>query len=146
MGKFPDILKKAEVTPDYKKDDLNDKQNYSPVTTLSSLKNLSGPMTPGEPCPTHSPSLHTHTHTHTHFCEKKKKKRNEGKKKGFRIRNYEKALTKIKMLLPAILERLEFKNCSSRPTMVAGNTFPFLPPLSNPFHRSCLFALKLIHI
>ena len=66
MGKFPDILKKAEVTPDYKKDDLNDKQNYSPVTTLSSLKNLSGPMTPGEPCPTHSPSLHTHTQTHTH--------------------------------------------------------------------------------
>ena len=88
---------------------------------------------------------HTHTHTHT-FVKKKKKKRNEGKKKGFRIRNYEKALTKIKMLLPAILERLEFKNCSSQPTMMAGNTFPFLPPLSNPFHRSCLFTLKLIHI
>ena len=140
---------------------MNDKQNYSPVTTLPSLKNLSGPTTLGEPCPTHSPSLHTrthahthtthththtHTHTQTHFCEKKKKKRNQGKKKGFRIRNYEKALTKVKMLLPAILERLEFKNFSSRPTMVAGNTFPFLPPLSNPFHRSCLFILKLIHI
>ena len=77
MGKFPDILKKAEVTPDYKKDDLNDKQNYSPVTTLSSLKNLSGPMTPGEPCPTHSPSLHTHTqtHTHTHTHKRRKKER-----------------------------------------------------------------------
>ena len=136
------------------------------MTTLSSLKNLSGPTTTGELCPTHSPSLHAHTHTHTHtrthththtqhahththkhtFVKKTQKKRNQGKKKGFRIRNYEKALTKVKMLLPAILERLEFKNFSSRPTMVAGNTFPFLPPLSNPFHRSCLFTLKLIHI
>ena len=26
-GKFPDILKKAEVTPVYKKDNMNDKQN-----------------------------------------------------------------------------------------------------------------------
>ena len=28
MGKFPDILKPAEVTPIYKKDDMNDKQTY----------------------------------------------------------------------------------------------------------------------
>ena len=35
MGKFPDILKKAEVTPVYKKIDVNDKQNYRPVSTLS---------------------------------------------------------------------------------------------------------------
>ena len=118
MGKFLTHLRLRQFI---KKDDLNGKQNYSPVTTLSSLKNLSGPTTTGELCPTHSPSLHTHTHTHTHahthtqhahthtqthFCEKNKKKR----------------------------------------TMVAGNTFPFLPPLSNPFHRSCLFTLKLIHI
>ena len=31
MGRFLDILKKAEVTPVYKKDDMNDKQNYRPV-------------------------------------------------------------------------------------------------------------------
>ena len=37
MGTFPDILKKAEVTPVYKKDDMNDKQNYRPVSTLSNL-------------------------------------------------------------------------------------------------------------
>ena len=30
MGKFPDILKKVEVTPVYKNDDMNDKQNYRP--------------------------------------------------------------------------------------------------------------------
>ena len=37
MGKFPDILKNAEVTPVYKKDDKNDEQNYRPVSTLSIL-------------------------------------------------------------------------------------------------------------
>ena len=37
MGKFPDILKRAEVTPVYKKDDRNDKQNYRPVSELTSL-------------------------------------------------------------------------------------------------------------
>ena len=40
MGKFPDILKKAEVTPVYKKGDMNDKQNYRPVSTLSNLSKL----------------------------------------------------------------------------------------------------------
>ena len=40
MGKFPDILKKAEVTPIYKKDDMNDKQNYRPVSTLSNLSKV----------------------------------------------------------------------------------------------------------
>ena len=37
MGKFPDNLKKVEVTPVYKKNDINDKQNYRPVSTLSNL-------------------------------------------------------------------------------------------------------------
>ena len=37
VGKYPDILKKAEVKPVYKKDDINDKQNYSPVRTFSNL-------------------------------------------------------------------------------------------------------------
>ena len=40
MGKFPDILKKDEVTPVYKKDDMNDKQNYRPVSTLSNLSKV----------------------------------------------------------------------------------------------------------
>ena len=34
MGKFPDILKNVEATPIFKKDDMNDKQNYCPVSTL----------------------------------------------------------------------------------------------------------------
>ena len=40
MSKFPDILKKAEVTPVYKKDSVNNKQNYRPVSTLSNLSKL----------------------------------------------------------------------------------------------------------
>ena len=40
MGKFTDILKKAEVTPVYKKDDINDKQNYRPMSTLSNLSKV----------------------------------------------------------------------------------------------------------
>ena len=39
MGKFPDILKKAEVTQVYKKD-MNDKQNYHAVSTLSNLSKV----------------------------------------------------------------------------------------------------------
>ena len=40
MGKFPDILKKAQVTPVCKKHDMNDKQNYRPVSTLSNLSKV----------------------------------------------------------------------------------------------------------
>ena len=40
MGKFSDILKKAEVMPVNKKDDMNDKQNYHPVNTLSNLSKV----------------------------------------------------------------------------------------------------------
>ena len=40
LGKFPDILKKAEVTPVYKKDDMNDKQNYRPTSALSNLSKV----------------------------------------------------------------------------------------------------------
>ena len=39
-SKFPDILKKAEVAPVYKKDDMNDKQNYRLVSTLSNLSKI----------------------------------------------------------------------------------------------------------
>ena len=39
-SKFPDILKKAEVAPVYKKDDMNDKQNYRLVSTLSNLSRI----------------------------------------------------------------------------------------------------------
>ena len=44
MGKFPDILKKAEVTPVYKKDRMNGKQNYSPVGTLCNLSKVFGKL------------------------------------------------------------------------------------------------------
>ena len=40
MNKFPDILKNAEVTSVYKKDDMNDKQNYPPLSKLSNLSNV----------------------------------------------------------------------------------------------------------
>ena len=40
MDKFPDILKKAEVTPVYKKDDMNDKTNYCPLSTLLNLSKV----------------------------------------------------------------------------------------------------------
>ena len=41
MGKFSDILKNAEVTtPVYKKGNMNDKQNYCPVSTLSNLSKV----------------------------------------------------------------------------------------------------------
>ena len=40
IGTFSDILKKAEVTPVYKKDDMIDKQNYRPVSTLSNLSKV----------------------------------------------------------------------------------------------------------
>ena len=40
MGKFRDILKKAEITPVYEKDNMSDKQNYRPVSTLSNLSNV----------------------------------------------------------------------------------------------------------
>ena len=36
MAKFHDILKKAEAKPVYKKDDMNNKQTYRHVNTLSS--------------------------------------------------------------------------------------------------------------
>ena len=39
MSKFPDILKKAKLTPVYIKGDMNDKQNYRPM--MSTLSNLS---------------------------------------------------------------------------------------------------------
>ena len=40
MVKFPDILKRAEVMPVYKKDGMNDKQNYCSVSTLSNLSKV----------------------------------------------------------------------------------------------------------
>ena len=42
IGTFSDILKKAEVTPVYKKDDMIDKQNYRPVSTLFNLSKVFG--------------------------------------------------------------------------------------------------------
>ena len=38
--KFPDILKKAEVTPVYKKDSMKCKRNQRPISTLSDLSKI----------------------------------------------------------------------------------------------------------
>ena len=74
------------------------------------------------------------------FSVAKKKRETKGKKE---------RLSKQKLLkgchqgqdvtVLAILERLEFKNFSGRPTMVADNTcqFSMAPTLSNPFRRPC---------
>ena len=40
MVKLLDIRKRGEVTSVYKKDDMNDKQNYPPVSTLSNLSKV----------------------------------------------------------------------------------------------------------
>ena len=40
MCKLPDILRKAEVTPVYKKDHINYKQNYRPVSKLSNASKV----------------------------------------------------------------------------------------------------------
>ena len=40
IDKFPDVLKKAEVMPVFKKDAMNGKRNYCPVSTLSNLSKV----------------------------------------------------------------------------------------------------------
>ena len=40
IEKFPDLLKKAEVMPVYKKDNINNKQNYRPESELSNLSKV----------------------------------------------------------------------------------------------------------
>ena len=40
IAKFPDILKKAEVTPVYKKDNMKCKRNQRPISTLSDLSKI----------------------------------------------------------------------------------------------------------
>ena len=40
IEKFPDLLKKAEVMPVYKKDNINNKQNYRPESALSNLSKV----------------------------------------------------------------------------------------------------------
>ena len=40
IDKFPDLLKKAEVMPVYKKDNINNKQIYRPESTLSNLSKV----------------------------------------------------------------------------------------------------------
>ena len=44
IGKFPDILKRAEVASVYKKDDMNDEQNYRPVSTSNLSKVFEKPI------------------------------------------------------------------------------------------------------
>ena len=39
-GKFPDILKYADITPVFKKEDTTDKTNYRPASTLSNFSKI----------------------------------------------------------------------------------------------------------
>ena len=51
------------------------------------------------PPPTHT-HTHTRTHTYTHFfAQQKQKMQTKAKKKGFQSRNYQKVVTKAKILL-----------------------------------------------
>ena len=38
--RFPDLMKKAEITPDFKKLDNNSKDNYHPISTLSNFPKI----------------------------------------------------------------------------------------------------------
>ena len=83
----------------------------------------------------------------SHFRAAKREKGNKDKKE---------RLSKQKLLkgcrqgqnvtVLVILERLEFKNFSCRPTMVTDNTFHcfMAPPLWNPFPRSCTIMILLL--
>ena len=80
-------------------------------------------LPPPPPSPTPPPPTHTHTHTLLHS-----KKKNEKQRKKERI-SKQKLLKHCHQgqndIVSAILERLEFKNVSCRPTMVASNTFQY---------------------
>ena len=41
-GKFPDTLKRADVTPIFKKGNDNEKENYRPVSMLSTFSKVFG--------------------------------------------------------------------------------------------------------
>ena len=98
---------------------------------------------PHLPHPSHPLPQHTHTHTLLHS-----KKKNEKQRKKERI-SKQKLLKHCHQgqndIVSAILERLEFKNVSCRPTMVASNTFQYYmaPSLWNSFHRP--FTLEYRH-
>ena len=70
-----------------------------------------------------------------HFCVAKRKKREKGEKDKISKGCHQDQ----NIIVLAILERLQFKNFSCRPTMVVDNTFQcsMAPPLSlsNPFRR-----------
>ena len=79
--------------------------------------------------------------THPLFCVTKRKKRNKGKKQRVLMQKLIKDCHQsLNVTVLAILERLEFKNFSCRPTMIADNTFEcfMAPPLWNPFRRPCM--------
>ena len=60
------------------------------------------------------------------FCVAKRKKRNKGKKQRVLKQKLLKDCHQSQIVtVLAILERLEFKNFSSQPTMVADNTFEY---------------------
>ena len=40
IGNFPTVLKSADMTPGYKKDDKTSKENYRPVSVLPTVSNI----------------------------------------------------------------------------------------------------------
>ena len=99
----------------------------------------SGSATPGEPgeaYPSPSPSLSL-----SHFfCVAKRKKGNKGRTERVSKQKLLKGCYQGQnVTVLAILERLEFKNVSCRPTIVADNTFQcsMAPPLWNLICRPC---------
>ena len=89
---------------------------------------------PPSPCPP------PHTHTHTFLRSKKKKGQQREKRKTFKQKLLKGCHQVQNVTVLAIVERLEFKHFSGRPTMVADNTCQcsMAPPLWNSFLRPCM--------
>ena len=75
------------------------------------------------------------------FCIAKRKKRNKGKKRVSKQKLLKGCHQSQNVIVLAILEHIEFKNVSCRPTMVTDNTFQcsMARLLSNPFPWSCIY-------
>ena len=107
-----------------------------PITTLKSNQNNRDSDTGHAPPPPHP------------LMRSKKKKGNLGKKERFSKQKLLKGCHQGQnVTVLAILECLKFKNCSCRPTTVAGNAFQcsMAPPLWNPFRRPWISSLGVFN-
>ena len=75
------------------------------------------------------------------FLHSKKKKETKGKKRVSKQKLLKGCHQSQNVIVLAILEHIEFKNVSCRPTMVTDNTFQcsMARLLSNPFRWSCIY-------